>query len=392
MAVINSIANRQEEMKEWRHLLHQNPEICYEEVWTSDFIAEKLQSFGIETHRGMGKTGVVGVLRGRGNGAAAIGLRADMDALPMQEMNEFEHKSKTPGRMHACGHDGHSAMLLGAAQYLAETRNFDGTVYFIFQPAEEGGNGGEAMIKDGLFDRFDMQTVWGMHNWPGMDAGKVGVHDGACMAAADMFEIHLTGVGGHAAIPDLNIDPIPCGAAIVQSLQSIVSRRIAALEPAVVSVTIFESGSALNVTPGTARLGGTARSFSPTVRKRLEESIRDIATSTARAYGCAIEFDWQPGYPPTVNHAVEAGRAAAVAASILGPDNIVTDLSPSMGAEDFAYMLAEKPGAYIWLGAGPARDGAMLHNARYDFNDEILAVGASYWARLVESELPKTAD
>jgi amidohydrolase len=222
-----------------------------------------------------------------------------------------------------------------------------------------------------------------------MEVGKVGVHDGACMAAADMFEIHLTGVGGHAAIPDLTVDPIPCGAAIVQSLQSIVARRVAALEPAVVSVTIFESGSALNVIPGTARLGGTARSFSPVVRSLLENAIRDIATSTAAAYGCQIDFDWQPGYPPTVNHPIEAGRAAAVAGQVLGADNIVTDLHPSMGAEDFAYMLAEKPGAYIWLGAGPAKDGAMLHNDRYDFNDDILASGASYWARLVESELPR---
>jgi amidohydrolase len=217
------------------------------------------------------------------------------------------------------------------------------------------------------------------------------VHDGACMAAADMFEIHLTGVGGHAAIPDLTVDPIPCGAAIVQSLQSIVARRVAALEPAVVSVTIFESGSALNVIPGTARLGGTARSFSPVVRSLLENAIRDIATSTAAAYGCQIEFDWQPGYPPTVNHPIEAGRAATVAGQVLGADNIVTDMPPSMGAEDFAYMLAEKPGAYIWLGAGPAKDGAMLHNDRYDFNDDILASGASYWARLVESELPRAA-
>ena len=389
MAVINSIADREQDMKAWRHLLHQHPETSYEEVWTSDFIAAKLQSFGIEIHRGMGKTGVVGVLRGNGNGTSAIGLRADMDALPMQEMNEFAHVSKTPGRMHACGHDGHSTMLLGAAQYLAETRNFDGTVYFIFQPAEEGGNGGEAMIKDGLFDQFDMKTVWGMHNWPGMDVGKIGVHSGACMAAADFFEMRITGSGGHAAIPDLAIDPIPCGAAIVQSLQSIVSRRVAALEPAVVSVTIFESGSAFNVIPGSARLGGTARSFSPDVRKFLEESIHEIAMATAKAYDCAIEIDWQPGYPPTVNHAEESARAVDVAANVLGAENIITDLQPSMGAEDFAYMLAEKPGSYIWLGAGPAKNGAMLHNDRYDFNDDVLATGASYWARLVESELSK---
>ena len=389
MAVINSIADREQEMKTWRHLLHQHPETSYEEVWTSDFIAEKLQSFGIEIHRGMGKTGIVGVLHGSGKGTAAIGLRADMDALPLQEKNEFAHASKTPGRMHACGHDGHSTMLLGAAQYLAETRNFDGTVYFIFQPAEEGGNGGDAMIKDGLFERFDMNTVWGMHNWPGMDVGKIGVHNGACMAAADFFEIYITGSGGHAAIPDLTIDPIPCGAAIVQSLQSIVSRRITALEPAVVSVTIFDAGSALNVIPGAARLGGTARSFSPEIRKLLEESIRDITQSTAKAFGCGVKIDWQPGYPPTVNHADESSRAVFVASDVLGAENVITDLPPSMGAEDFAFMLGEKPGSYIWLGAGPAKEGAMLHNDRYDFNDDVLAMGASYWARLVESELPK---
>ena len=389
MAVLNSIANRAQEMKGWRRLLHQHPETSYEEVWTSNFIAEKLQSFGIEIHRGMGITGIVGVLRGTGAGTAAIGLRADMDALPMQEMNKFAHASKTPGRMHACGHDGHSAMLLGAAQYLAETRNFDGTAYFIFQPAEEGGNGGKAMIKDGLFEQFDMSTVWGMHNWPGMDVGKIGVHNGPCMAAADFFEIHITGSGGHAAMPDLAVDPIPCGAAIVQSLQSIVSRRITALEAAVVSVTIFDAGSALNVIPGSARLGGTARSFSTKIRKSLEESIREIAQSTAKAYDCAVEIDWQLGYPPTVNHANESGRAVAVASDILGQENVITDLPPSMGAEDFSFMLTEKPGSYIWLGAGPAKEGAMLHNNCYDFNDSVLATGASYWARLVESELPK---
>ena len=389
MAVINSIADRQGEMRGWRHLLHQHPETSYEEIWTSDFIAEKLTSFGIEVHRGMGKTGVVGVLRGTGDSDTSIGLRADMDGLPMQEMNSFAHKSETSGRMHACGHDGHCTMLLGAAQYLAETRNFDGTVYFIFQPAEEGGGGGEAMIKDGLFEQFQMRTVWGMHNWPGMDVGKVGVHHGACMAAADMFEIQLTGVGGHAAMPHMGVDPIPCGAALVQSLQTIVSRRVPAMQPAVVSVTIFESGSAFNVTPDVVRLGGTARSFCPEIRSLLQTAIQDLAENTARAYGCAIDFDWRPGYPPTVNHADEAGRAAAIASSIVGADNILTNPDPSMGAEDFAFMLQEKPGAYIWLGAGPAKKGAMLHNTKYDFNDEVLATGASYWARLVESELPK---
>ena len=389
MPVINSIADRQDEMRGWRHLLHQHPEISYEEIWTSNFIAEKLTSFGIETHRGMGKTGVVGILRGKGNSEAAIGLRADMDGLPIQEMNKFLHKSETSGRMHACGHDGHCTMLLGAAQYLAETRNFDGTVYFIFQPAEEGGGGGEAMIKDGLFEQFDIQTVWGMHNWPGMDVGKVGVHLGACMAAADIFEIRLTGIGGHAAMPHLGVDPIPCGAALVQSLQTVVSRRVPAMQPAVVSVTIFESGSAFNVTPDTVRLGGTARSFSPNIRSLLQTAIQDVVESTSSAYGCAVDLDWRSGYPPTVNHVDEAGRAATIAGKIVGSDNILVDPEPSMGAEDFAYMLQEKPGAYIWLGAGMAKEGAMLHNGNYDFNDEVLATGASYWARLVESELLK---
>ena len=389
MAVINSIAYRQEEMRGWRHLMHQHPETSYEEVWTSEFIAQKLQSFGIEIHRGLAKTGIIGVLRGQGDSEAAIGLRADMDALPIEEMNTFGHKSLTPGRMHACGHDGHCTMLLGAAQYLAETRCFDGTVYFIFQPAEEGGAGGKVMIKDGLFKKFQMDTVWGMHNWPGMDVGKVGVHHGACMAAADFFEIKLSGIGGHAAMPHSLVDPIPCGAALVQSLQTIVSRRVPAIESAVVSITLFQSGAALNVIPDTVQIGGTARSFSPIIRSLLETAIKDIAESTAKGYCCKLDFDWQVGYPPTINHGNEASRASAVAADIFGKNNVIINPEPSMGAEDFAYMLQEKPGAYIWLGAGPALEGAMLHNANYDFNDELLTSGASYWAQLVESELPK---
>jgi len=390
MAVINSIADRQDVMREWRHLLHQNPELNYEEVWTSDFVAEKLTSFGIEVHRGLGKTGVVGVLRGTGEGGRAIGLRADMDALPIQELNESDHVSKNPGKMHACGHDGHTTMLLGAAQYLAETRNFDGTVYFIFQPAEEGGGGADAMIKDGLFDRFDVETVWGMHNWPGMNAGEVGVHSGACMAAADMFEMTLHGRGGHAAMPHLACDPVPCGGALVQALQTIVSRRVSPAESAVVTVTVFQAGDTHNVIPDTVRLAGTARSFSADVRDLLARSIREIAESTAHTFGCTLDFGWHPGYPPTRNHATEAGRAAAVMQGIVGAGNVKTDVEPSMGAEDFAYMLEARPGAYIWLGSGPAAPDAMLHCARFDFNDDVLALGASYWARLVESELPKS--
>ena len=389
MTVINSIAERADELKGWRRELHQHPEICYEEVWTSDFVAAKLESFGIEVHRGMGKTGVVGVLRGNGDSDRAIGLRADIDALPMQELNEFEHKSKIPGRMHACGHDGHTTMLLGAAQYLAETRNFDGTVYFIFQPAEEGGGGGLAMIEDGLFREFDMLTVWGMHNWPSMDMGLAGIHDGVCMANADEFTMFIRGRGGHAAQPHMTLDPIPCGAAIVQSLQTVVSRRVSPVDSAVVSVTIFQAGSAKNVIPDDVRIGGTARCFRKETRKLLEDSIREISESTAALYECEIDFEWHAGYPATVNHAAEAERAAQVMETVIGEDNVDRDVEPSLGGEDFAYMLEEKPGAYIWIGSGPAPAEGMLHGARYDFNDEVLPVGATYWAKLVESELPR---
>ena len=387
MTVINSIADRIDEHRGWRHELHMHPETSYEEVWTSDFVAARLAEFGIEVHRGMGKTGVVGVLHGRGDSRRAIGLRADIDALPIQELNDLPHASKIPGRMHACGHDGHTTMLLGAAQYLAETRNFDGTVYFIFQPAEEGGAGGKAMIDDGLFTKFEMETVWGLHNWPSMDAGSAGIHDGVCMANADMFEMTVTGRGGHAGQPHMTVDPIPCGAAIVQSLQTIVSRRVSPVDSAVVSVTVFQAGSAHNVIPDDVRLQGTARSFTAETRKLLEAAIRDIAATTADVYGCQLDFEWHPGYPATVNHASEAGRAGDVMAAVLGDNMVARDVEPSLGAEDFAFMLEERPGAYIWLGSGPAPADAQLHGARYDFNDDVLPVGATYWARLVESEL-----
>ena len=389
MPVINSLAERKEEMREWRRELHQHPEICYEEVWTSNFVAAKLQSFGIKVHRGMGKTGVVGVVRGNGDSDRAIGLRADIDALPMQELNEFEHASKIPNRMHACGHDGHTTMLLGAAKYLAETRNFDGTVYLIFQPAEEGGGGGLAMIEDGLFREFDMQTVWGMHNMPQMDMGEAGVHDGVCMANADQFDMTITGRGGHAAQPHLCIDPIPCGAAIVQSLQSIVSRRVGPVDSAVVSVTIFQAGTAKNVIADTVRIAGTARSLLRDTRTLLRDAIRQISETTAKVYDCTLEFDWHHGYPATVNHVAEAERAAQVLGKVIGSDHIDRDVEPSLGGEDFSYMLEEKPGCYIWLGTGPAPADGMLHNARYDFNDEALPIGASYWVQLVESELAR---
>ena len=387
MTVINSIADRIAEHRGWRHELHMHPETSYEEVWTSDFVAARLAEFGIEVHRGMGKTGVVGVLHGRGDSTRAIGLRADIDALPMQELNDFPHASRIPGRMHACGHDGHTTMLLGAAQYLAETRNFNGTVYFIFQPAEEGGAGGKAMIDDGLFTKFEMETVWGLHNWPSMDAGSAGIHPGVCMANADMFEMTITGHSGHAGMPHLTIDPIPCGAAIVQSLQTIVSRRVSPVDPAVVSVTVFQAGSAHNVIPEKVSLAGTARSLSTETRVRLEQSIREISQSIATTYQCELDFQWHPGYPATVNHAPEAARAGAVMEAVLGDNMVARDIEPSLGAEDFAFMLEERPGAYIWLGSGPASTDSLLHGARYDFNDDVLPLGATYWVRLVESEL-----
>ena len=389
MPVLNTIADRHDDMTAWRRTLHANPELGFQEHFTADFIAKKLESFGIETHRGMATTGVVGIIKGQGDSDRKIGLRADIDALPMTEANNFDHKSQNEGRMHACGHDGHTTMLLGAAQYLAETRNFDGTVVLIFQPAEEGGGGGKVMIDDGLFKSFDVETVWGMHNWPGVDVGKAVVQRGASMAAADMFEITVTGKSGHAAMPHTTIDTITAGAAIVQSLQTIVSRRVDPLDPAVVSVTQFHAGSTHNVIPNTASLVGTARYVSRETGAFIKNQIKQIADQVAAAHDCTIEFHWEDGYPPTINHAAEAERAATVMTEVMGQDAVIFDAPPSMASEDFSYMLEERPGAYIWLGAGEGGKGMMLHNTGYDFNDELLPIGASYWARLVETELPR---
>lgn len=390
MPIINRISDFHPDMTEWRRALHAHPEICFEEVWTGDFIAEKLRSFGIEVSRGLGKTGVVGMLKGQGNSPRAIGLRADMDALPMPEENQFEHRSQIDGKMHACGHDGHMTMLLGAARYLAETQNFDGTVYFIFQPAEEGGAGGKAMVDDGLFEQHPIQDIWGMHNWPGLPAGDVAVNTGACMASADQFAITLTGRGSHAAMPHQAIDPILAAASLIQALQMVVSRTTDPLDPAVLSVTMLNGGSAFNVIPDTVTLGGTARAMVASTRAAMEQKIRDISALTAKAHGCLVEVDWQPGYPPTVNTETEALRAADVARAVVGSNKVHVNMPPSMVAEDFAFMLEKRPGAYIWLGAGEAVEGKMLHNTGYDFNDDILPVGASYWSQLVESELPRS--
>ena len=393
MKISNEIINVIPEVKDWRHDLHAHPELGYEEEWTSNFVAEKLESFGIEVHRGLGKTGVVGVLKGikanqGGGGNKAIGLRADMDALPMIEENNFVYKSKFDGRMHACGHDGHTAMLLGAAKVLSLKRDFDGTVYFIFQPAEEGGGGGLAMIEDGMFEHFPMDSVWGMHNWPGMKEGTVAIHKGSVMAAADRFEVTVNGSGGHAAMPQATNDPVLATTAIVQALQQIVSRKQSPLDAVVVSVTQINAGSGFNIIPQKVDFIGTIRTINSDTRISVHKQFTDICEATALAYGCVAEVSVIKGYPVTVNHVEESDKAIEIASGLFGAESVKTNLPPSMGAEDFAYMLEKKPGSYIWLGAGEGRSGCMLHNTKYDFNDNVLPLGISYWKELVKSELP----
>jgi hippurate hydrolase len=383
MKLVPQLADMQPQLAEVRRQIHAYPETAFEEQRTSDLVASRLAEFGLEVHRGIALTGVVGVLR-NGRSSRAIGLRADMDALPLTELNHFAHRSRHEGKMHACGHDGHTTMLLGAAQHLAANRSFDGTVVFIFQPAEEGQGGGRVMVEQGLFERFPVESVFGMHNWPGLDVGRFAVHSGPVMASADEFEIALTGRGGHAAMPHQAFDPVLAGAALVQALQSLVSRNTDPLDSAVVSVTQFHAGEAYNVIPEQALLRGTARAFKPEVRDRLESGIERVAKGVAAAHGIRAELRYQRGYPPTINAAREAALCAGVAAGLVGADKVHTDLPPTMGAEDFSFMLQEKPGCYVWIGNGPGAGGCMLHNPHYDFNDEILPLGASYWVRLVE--------
>ena len=389
MAVLNIIAEQKEELTEWRRDLHAHPELGFEEHRTADFIAAKLEAMGIETHRGMAKTGVIGVIKGQGSSGKMIGLRADMDALPMDEENDFAHASVNEGRMHACGHDGHITMLLGAARYLSETRNFDGTVVLIFQPAEEGGGGGEVMVKEGLFEQFPMDSVWGLHNWPGVEVGRAVVHSGVCMAAADVFHVTLKGKSAHAAMPHLSRDVILAGSALVQAIQAIVARGVDPVDTGVISITQFHSGSAYNVLPDSAHISGSARYIERKTGDYIEEQVRHFVAQIASTYGCEAEVVWEPGYPPTKNHASEASRAAKVAESVLGKASVTSDAPPSMAAEDFSYMLEAKPGAYIWLGAGTDKQTKDLHNSQYDFNDDLLPLGASYWVQLVESELAR---
>ncbi len=390
MKIPPQIVAQQPELMAIRRDIHANPETAFEELRTSNLVAVKLESWGIEVHKGLAKTGIVGKLTGGrklGRSARAIGLRADMDALPIHEKNAFGYRSKNDGRMHACGHDGHTAMLLGAAKYLAESRNFDGTVYFIFQPAEEGQGGGREMIEDGLFEKFQMDAVFGMHNWPGIPAGQFAVMPGPMMASTDNFEIRVLGRGAHAAMPQNGIDPILIGSELVQALQSISSRTVSPLDAAVVSVTQFHAGEVINAIPAEAILRGTARSFKPGVRDTIENAIKRLAAGIAAAHGASASVQYDRLYPPTINAVRETEIVATVLENLVGSENVLRNLQPSTGAEDFAFMLLQKPGCYLWIGNGPGDNGCMLHNANYDFNDEILPLGSSAWVRLAEHML-----
>jgi len=388
MPIINRIAALTDEMAAWRHDFHEHPELLYDVHRTAGIVAERLREFGCdEVVTGIGRTGVVAVIRGRQSGSGrVIGLRADMDALPIEEVSGVPFASKTPGLMHACGHDGHTAMLLGAAKYLAETRNFDGTAVVIFQPAEEGGAGGKAMVDDGLMTRWGIQQVFGLHNMPGLPEGHFEITPGPILASADAFEITVHGKGGHGgAGPHRAVDSVLIGAEIVGALQSIVSRNVDPMKTAVVSVCMFNSGSAFNIIPATASLGGTARTFDPAVRDLVERRIAEIADGIARAYGGTAETKYTRMYPATVNHAHETDLAAAAARDVVGAERVNDRTTPIMGGEDFSFMLLERPGAFILLGMG---DGHECHHPAYTFNDAILGPGASYWVRLIETTMP----
>ena len=386
MNPIDTLRARQTGLTELRRALHSDPELAFAEHNTSAEIARRLEALGIETHRGIGRTGVVGVLRA-GSSKRAIGLRADMDALPITERNQFAHRSRNPGRMHACGHDGHTTMLIAAAEVFSERRNFDGTVYLIFQPAEEGEGGAPAMLCDGLLERFPMDALFGMHNWPGLAAGSFAIHDGPMMACADRFDIELRGHGAHAAMPHLGRDPVVAGAALVQSLQSIASRVIDPLQAAVVSVTQFHAGEAYNVIADRATMSGTVRVLRPELQDQVEAELQRICAGISAAHGVEVDCTYTRGYPPTVNSAAETAVCARVAAELAGEEAVRSDLPPSMGAEDFAFFLQQRPGAYIWIGNGPGAGGCMLHNPQYDFNDDIIPLGGAYWVRLAETVL-----
>jgi hippurate hydrolase len=373
-----------------RRDIHAHPELAFKEARTADIVARELTAYGLEVHRGLARTGVVGVLR-KGDGTRAIGLRADMDALPLVEKNEFAHRSTHAGQMHACGHDGHTAMLLGAARYLTEQRErlaFDGTVYFIFQPAEEAEGGAAVMMDDGLFTQFPMDAVFGLHNWPGIAVGEMAAMPGAVMAGTCAFEIAVRGQGCHAAMPHQGVDTLVAASHLVVALQTVVARNVHPGEAAVVSVTQMHGGEALNIIPDDAVVRGTIRAFNPRVQEIVERAVERLCRGIAATFGAQIDVSFDHRYPPTVNSAAETALCQRVAGTVFGADKVRHNELPSMGAEDFAYMLQVKPGCYVWLGNGPGSGGCTLHNPHYDFNDDIVPWGISYWVKLVESALP----
>jgi len=387
---VDTIRRYHPELTAIRRDLHAHPELSFQEQRTSTIVAEYLRKAGVETHTGLAKTGVVGVIKGKGNGAKGIALRADMDCLPMHEQNAFPHKSTHEGRMHACGHDGHTTMLLGAARYLAETRNFTGTAYVVFQPAEEGGGGGEVMVREGLFERFPAAEIYALHNWPGLPPGQMAVRAGPVMAATDEVQITLRGRGGHGAMPHFTVDPVVAAAQVITALQTIASRNVSPLDSVVVSVCSMQTSQlgAFNVIPDHVRLVGTVRTFRPETRDLAEKRLREITTKIAEALGASAQVTYTRGYPATVNSAREAQFAAHVGERLFGKGNVITEHEPTMGGEDFSYMLQARPGAYVFLGQGGAPGGCFLHNPNYDFNDEVIPLGAGYLAALVEEALP----
>ena len=393
MQLIESILADAAAIATVRRDIHAHPELCFEERRTSDVIAKALTEWGIEVHRGLGTTGVVGIIKA-GSSTRALGLRADIDALPMTERNTFAHASQHPGKMHACGHDGHTAMLLAAAKHMARHRNFDGTVYVVFQPAEEGGGGAREMIKDGLFKLFPMEAMFGAHNWPGMAVGQFALRAGPCYASSNEFKITLRGKGAHGAMPHLGIDPVPAAAQMVLGFQTIISRNLRPIDTGVISVTMIHTGEATNVIPDSCVIEGTVRTFTTEVLDMLEQRMRSMAQFTAAAFECGCDFEFVRNYPPTVNHVAETAFAQRVLGEVVGPANVL-DFEPTMGSEDFSYYLLEKPGCYFMIGNGDGahRDGGhglgpcMLHNPSYDFNDDLIPLGATAWVRLAEAWL-----
>ena len=393
MHLIPDIVQQRSELEALRRDLHAHPELCFKEFRTANLVAAKLTELGIPVHRGLGTTGLVGIVK-NGSSGRSIGLRADMDALPMQEANTFAHTSTEPGKMHACGHDGHTAMLLAAAQHLATHRNFDGTVYLIFQPAEEGGGGAREMIRDGLFEKFPMDAVFGMHNWPGLQFGQFAASAGPVMASSNEFKITIHGKGGHAAMPHNALDPVPVACQLVQSFQTIISRNLKPIEAGVISVTMIHAGEATNVIPNRCELQGTVRTFSLAVLDQIEQRMRVMTEHVCAASGLRADFAFKRNYPPTINSAAEAEFARRVMADIVGDDQVLAQ-EPTMGAEDFSFMLQAKPGCYAFIANGDGDHRAlghgggpcMLHNPSYDFNDDLLPLGASYWVRLAEAWL-----